>query len=210
MPVRKKCLECFYFIVKIWWATNWTTWYRRGSWMLCFMLLIISVSCPGARGLVVRWHVRHWAPGSHPVLREAEQSGQHLLRPQAPGGRQLTAFDFFPPISAPKTTSRKQKRKENTPARLHRRLQSPLAHQSTDFSFMADKSLHLPSIKPRPCLGSVSVTLMALPLPPSGQTENCLKKIPFQSPPPMIQLMWVNKRKDEWMFKDISAVSLNL
>lgn len=50
--------------------------------------------CPGACGFVVRRHVRHRAAGPHPVLREAEQSGQRLHSPQAPGDRKLTVFDF--------------------------------------------------------------------------------------------------------------------
>lgn len=45
----------------------------------------------GARGLVVRRHVRHGAAGPDPVLRASEQSGRRLRGPQAPRRRQLTA-----------------------------------------------------------------------------------------------------------------------
>lgn len=47
---------------------------------------------PGARGLVVRWHVRHRAAGPHPLLWEAEQSGQRLHCPETTRHRELTAL----------------------------------------------------------------------------------------------------------------------
>lgn len=53
---------------------------------------MILVCRPGARGLVVRWHVRHRAAGPHPLLWEAEQSGQRLHCPEATRHRELTAL----------------------------------------------------------------------------------------------------------------------
>lgn len=64
------------------------------SGFFCLFVCFFPPSAAGSRGLVVRRHVRHGAAGPHPVLREAEQSGQRLRGPQAPGGGQLTAFDL--------------------------------------------------------------------------------------------------------------------
>lgn len=66
-------------------------------------MLADCVHCgPGACGLVVRRHGRHRAAGPHPLLREAEQSGQRLHGPEASGECKLTALVLAPLCSEQK------------------------------------------------------------------------------------------------------------
>ena len=53
-----------------------------------FPALLLNLS--GTRSFLVRRHVGYGAPGSHPVLRETQQSGRHLRHSEAAEDYQLT------------------------------------------------------------------------------------------------------------------------
>ena len=53
-----------------------------------FPALLLNLS--GTRSFLVRRHVGHGAPGSHPVLRETQQSGRHLRHSEAAEDYELT------------------------------------------------------------------------------------------------------------------------
>lgn len=55
-----------------------------------FYFLYCIVNLAGTCSFLVRWHVGHRAPGSHPILRETQQGGRHLRHSQAAEDYQLT------------------------------------------------------------------------------------------------------------------------